>query len=173
MYQNRFTKVGGRYRVRFTELTYGHRSYTLPMEKTTTQQTTPSYPTTASIFALIGGVLMLLGGVLFIAVSAFILPHLDFTQFHINSTQGLASSSIPAIASGVLGVMGTFGLVSGVIVLISAVMLLSNVGNRRTWGVLILVFSILSFLGFGGFIIGAILGMVGGILTLRWKPSAP
>ena len=141
------------------------------MEKAMTQKTTPTYPTTASILSLIGGVLMLMGGALFIFVSAFVLPNFVFS--HVHTPPGFNSASIPAIAEGVVGVMGVFGLVSGIIVLLSAVMLLSNVGNRRTWGVLILVFSILSFLGFGGFIIGAILGMVGGILTLRWKPSTP
>jgi Family of unknown function (DUF6114) len=139
------------------------------MEKTMTQQTTPSYPTTASILALIGGVLMLMGGALFIFVSVYVLPNFVFS--HVPTPPGFNGAGIPAIAQGVVGVMGVFGLVSGIIVLISAVLLLSNVGNRRTWGVLILVFSILSFLGFGGFIVGAILGMVGGILTLRWKPS--
>jgi len=54
-------------------------------------------------------------------------------------------------------------------VLASAVMLRINPSQRKTWGVLILVFSILSFLGFGGFIVGAVLGTVGGIMTLTWK----
>jgi hypothetical protein len=129
--------------------------------------TATGYPRTASILALVGGVLMLLGGVVFIAVSAFILPHLNYTN--LNTPPHLNPSAIPGLVSGIVGVMGAFGLVSGVIVLISAVMLLTNLGQRRTWGVLILVFSVLSFLGLGGFIAGAILGIVGGILTLRWK----
>lgn len=138
------------------------------MSKEMTQKTTSAYPKTASILALAGGILITLSGVLFIAVSAFILPNLDYSNVSI--PPNLTSASIPALVSGIVGVMGTFGLVSGVIVLVSAVMLLANLGQRRTWGVLILVFSILSFIGLGGFIVGAILGMVGGILTLRWKP---
>lgn len=101
-------------------------------------------------------------------VSSYILPYLDYTN--LNTPRGLTPASIPAIVSGIVGVMGLFGLASGVIVLVSAVMLLANSGQRKTWGVLILVFSIMSFLGLGGFIVGAILGMAGGILTLRWKP---
>jgi hypothetical protein len=132
-----------------------------------TQQTTSVYPKTASILALAGGIVITLSGVLLMAVSAFILPHLDYSNLSV--PQGLTSSSIPALVSGIVGVMGTFGLVSGIIVLVSAVMLLANLGQRRTWGILILVFSILSFIGLGGFIIGAVLGMVGGIMTLRWK----
>jgi hypothetical protein len=69
--------------------------------------------------------------------------------------------------------MGVFGLVSGAVVLISAVELLTNPSQTRTWSVLILVFSVLSFIGLGGFIVGAVLGIVGGALVLKWKPSAP
>jgi len=66
--------------------------------------------------------------------------------------------------------MGVFGLVTGAIVLISSVMLLTNTGQKRTWSVLILVFSILSFIGMGGFVVGAVLGIIGGALVLKWKP---
>ena len=171
MYQNRFAQVGSLYQHRFTEPSYPHPLYTLPKEKNMTQQTTSAYPRTASIIALVGGIIILLAGVLFVAVAVFVLPNINYTYYHVNTPQGLNPASIPALVSGILGVMGAFDLVSGIIVLVSAVMLLSNLGERKTWGVLILVFSILSFIGFGGFFAGAILGMVGGILTLRWKPS--
>ena len=135
------------------------------------QQKTNGYPKTASILALAGSILMILGGVLFVAVSIFILPHVSFPN--VNAPPALLPGSVSAIAAGVVGVMGLFGLVSGIIVLISAVMLLSNVGQPRTWGVLVLVFSVLSFLGLGGFVVGAVLGIVGGVLALRWKPLTP
>jgi hypothetical protein len=35
------------------------------------------------------------------------------------------------------------------------------------------VFSALSFLGMGGFFVGAILGIVGGVLALSFKPESP
>jgi hypothetical protein len=132
-----------------------------------TQKTTSGYPKTASILALTGGILIILVGMLLMAVSAVILPHLDYTN--LNPPPQLTSASMPGIVSGIVEVMGLFGFVSGVIVLISAVILLTNPSQRRIWGVLILVFSVMSFLGLGGFILGAILGIVGGILTLRWK----
>ena len=113
---------------------------------------------------------MILGGTLLIAVSTFVLPHLNYSN--INTPPRLTPGFIPSLVSGIVGTMGLFGLVSGVIVLVSAVILLTNPSRARTWGVLILVFSILSFLGLGGFIVGAILGIVGGVLTLRWKPPA-
>jgi len=137
-----------------------------------TQQTKSGHLTTAAILALVGGILIMLGGILFLAVSTFILPHIDIAGFpNVHTPPGLNPGSIPAIASGVVGTMGLFGLVSGIVVLVSAVMLLAKLGRVRSWGVLMLVFSALSLLGLGGFVVGAVLGIVGGILTLRWKPS--
>ncbi len=104
------------------------------------------------------------------AVSTFILPHLDYSN--LTTPPRLNPGSIAGLVSGIVGTMGLFGLVSGIIVLVSAVILLTGPSQRRTWGVLILVFSVMSFLGLGGFVVGAILGIAGGILTLRWKPSA-
>lgn len=102
------------------------------------------------------------------AVSVFILPNVSFAS--VQTPTGLAPGSLPRLVSGIVGGIGLFGLVSGVIVLASAALLLAVPNQTRTWGVLILVFSILSFLGLGGFVIGAVLGIVGGILALRWKP---
>ncbi|MDA4112648.1 MAG: DUF6114 domain-containing protein [Thaumarchaeota archaeon] len=62
-----------------------------------------------------------------------------------------------------------FGLISGLIVLVSGIMLRVNPGQPVVFGLLILIFSVLSFFGSGGFVIGAILGIIGGIMTLRWR----
>jgi hypothetical protein len=132
-----------------------------------TQNTALEYPRTASILALAGGIIITLSGVLFVAVSAFVLPNLSY---NINVPQGIAASSIPSLVSGFVGLMGAFGLVSGIIVLVSSIMLLTGSGQSRTWSVLILVFSVVSFFGMGGFVVGAVLGIVGGALVLRWKP---
>jgi hypothetical protein len=132
------------------------------------QNTKTEYPRTASILALVGGTIILLSGILFVAVSSFVLPTLSYS--HVNVPQGLSPSAIPGLVSGFVGIVGAFGVVSGAIVLISSLMLLTNTGEARTWSVLILVFSILSFMGFGGFIVGAVLGIVGGALALRWRP---
>jgi hypothetical protein len=140
------------------------------MARESSQETTSAYPKTASILALAGGMIIVLGGVIFIGVSAFVIPHLNFGNMTV--PQGFNRANLPGLVSGIVGAMGVVGLVCGAIVLVSATMLLAKVGQRRTWGILILVFSVLSFIGLGGFIIGAIFGIVGGILTLRWKPNA-
>jgi hypothetical protein len=138
------------------------------METNPAQKAT-SYPKTGSILALLGGLIIILGGVIFIGAAVYIIPHLNL---NITVPQGINPAGLPGLISGVLTVMGSFGLVCGAIVLVSATMLLAMVGHRRTWGILILVFSVLSFIGLGGFVIGAVLGIVGGVLTLRWKPSS-
>jgi hypothetical protein len=134
------------------------------------QKTTPGYPNTGSILALVGGIIVVLGGALFLAVSAFILPHLDYSK--LTPPAHMTAAEMPGLVSGIVGVMGLFGLISGVIVLTSAVILRVKPGQRETWGILILAFSVLSFVGLGGFIIGAVLGIVGGVMILRWKPPA-
>jgi len=131
---------------------------------------TPSYPKVASLLALAGGMVIILGGAIFLGVSAYVIPHLNLSNVTVPA--GMDRAGLSGLISGVLAVMGGFGLVCGAIVLVSATMLLAKVGQWRTWGILILVFSVLSFIGLGGFVIGAILGIMGGILTLRWKPTA-
>ena len=139
------------------------------METNQAQATTSAYPKTGAILALAGGLIILLGGVLFLGVASYVIPHLNLSNVTI--PQGMDRASLQGLISGVLSVMGGFGLVCGGIVLISATMILARVGERRTWGVLILVFSVLSFVGLGGLVVGALLGIVGGIMTLRWKPA--
>lgn len=111
---------------------------------------------------------MALGGIFFVSVSVFILPNLNYANM--NHPPGI--TNMAGLVSGAVGVLGVLGLAAGIIVLASAVMLRINPGQRKTWGVLILVFSILSFLGLGGFVVGAVLGTVGGIMTLTWKGPA-
>ena len=129
-----------------------------------------SYPNVGSILDLIGGILIILGGMLLTAVSAYILPYINY---NVTTPPNMTPAGIPHLVSGVVGVMGMFGLVSGAIVLASAIMVRIQPEHRETWGILMLVFSLLSFIGIGGFVLGAILGVVGAILVLRWKQHQP
>lgn len=65
--------------------------------------------------------------------------------------------------------IAAIGLISGVIILVGAMMVFSQPTKAHTWGLLILIFSVVSFFGMGGFFLGAILGVVGGILALMSK----
>ncbi len=71
----------------------------------------------------------------------------------------------PQLAGG-LFIMTMTGLVSGVLVIISAVMIYERPQHIRKFGVLIWIFSGMSFFGSGGFIIGGMLGVIGGFLAV-------
>ena len=68
------------------------------------------------------------------------------------------------------GVLSAVSLISGIIVLAGAVMLRARPQEHIAWGVVILVFSIVSFAGMGGYFIGALLGIAGGALALSYRP---
>ena len=68
---------------------------------------------------------------------------------------------------GGFGFVAVIGLVAGIVILVSAFLLRARPqSDRKTFGTLILVFSIVSLIGLGGFVIGAVLGIIGGILAL-------
>lgn len=71
------------------------------------------------------------------------------------------------------GLFGILGVVFGAIIIISAIMLNSKPHEHTTWGILIAVFSVLSIFGgaMGGFGVGLVLGLNGGILGITWKPT--
>ena len=131
------------------------------------QKSATEYPNLPSVLALIGGALIVLVDLILLTVSIVILPHLNYTNF--TPPRGYTGSP-GNIASGFVGALSVFGLVCGIIVLLSSIMLRFMPSQRQTWGIFILVFSILSFFGFGGFIVGAVLGIVGAVMILRWKP---
>lgn len=74
------------------------------------------------------------------------------------------------VASGFMIGLSFLGLISGVIVIVGALMLNARPAEHLTWGALILVFSIISFAGMGGFWIGALMGIAGGAIALSWRP---
>ena len=107
-------------------------------------------PTAAFVLSLISGIFILLGGAVIAAIGA----------------------AIFAFAPAIGLVLGIIGLASGVIVLVGAIMLYMHTEQHVTWGIIILVFSILSiFTSLGGFLIGLILGIIGGALGIAWKPQ--
>jgi uncharacterized membrane protein len=63
------------------------------------------------------------------------------------------------------------GLIFGILVLFGAILLHIKPINKKAWGIMILVFSIPSVVTGGGFIIGFILGIIGGALALSRKSN--
>ena len=108
-----------------------------------------SYPSAAFTLSLIAGIFVLLGGLIVAVIGAV------FTFF----------------AFGIGAIIGIFGIIWGVIIIVSANNLRAHPEQHVTWGVIILVFSLVSwFGGLGGFLIGFLLGLIGGILAIAWQP---
>ena len=123
-------------------------------------------PQIAFILSLIGGILILLGG----GVSYIWFMFGGFSMGGMmGGFQGMMGSL--GIPFGFMSGFFLIGLVSGVIITIGSVMLNARPSEHNAWGMIILVFSIISLLGMGGFLVGAILGIVGGALAINWKPT--
>ncbi|MCS7129839.1 MAG: hypothetical protein NZ872_00280 [Archaeoglobaceae archaeon] len=118
-------------------------------------------PTSAFILSLIGGIFILLSGLVFAVFFGLL---------------GAMVSLVPIIGAPIGGLLiglGIVGLIFGILVIIGAFMINSGEKGKVTTGsIIVLVFSILSlFVVGGGFIIGFLLGLIGSIIGLTWKPT--
>lgn len=105
---------------------------------------------------MVGGILIIIGG-LVVAVLGAILG-------------ALATLSIGGVGA-LAGLAGIVGIIFGILVIVFGQRMYRDPGNQA-WAVLVILFSLLSFIGAaGGFVIGAILGLVGGILGLVSKKN--
>ncbi|MGB9718314.1 MAG: hypothetical protein ACPL4E_07740 [Thermoproteota archaeon] len=123
-------------------------------------------PTAAFILSLIGAILIILNAL----ILAFFTTLVGVALGVFGRALGVF---LPRLGSLVF-LLGIGGIVIGIIVLVGAFMINSEDKSRVTTGsIIVLVFSIMSFFIGGGFIIGFLLCIVGSILGLTWKPSAP
>ena len=114
-------------------------------------------PTIAFIFSLTAGILIITNAVLLGVVAKWFIG--------IMPTLPGSSGNDPTLLLG----LATVGLIFGVLVLVGALMLRSNPVNKKIWGIVIVVFSIPSVIMGGGFIIGFILGIIGGVKAVKLK----
>ena len=129
------------------------------------------------VLSLIGGVFILLGA---IVTSMFNFGSATIVGSMSSSMSGMMRGMSGQTGMGMMigGMMGLYpvfsiiGLASGALVILGAVMLYSRPFEKDLWGGVIIAFSILGILGgMGGFMIGLVLGIVGGALALAWNPT--
>ena len=130
-------------------------------------------PNEAYIFSLIAGVLMLLGAFLNFVIN-LVFRGLIITIMRNMMERMMVSPYWAEIAtrlSGFVLFLSLIGLVSGAVVIYASTMLKSKPAQHSTWGAIIIIFSILSVFGaWAGFGIGMLLGIIGGILAIWWRP---
>jgi MFS family permease len=121
-------------------------------------------PTVAFILSLIGGIIILSVALLALAAS-FLISEEELKRFLPVEIDIENLRSIVQIA-------GLVGIVSGILVIVGAIMINSGKLRRvKIGGIIVIIFSIASIFAGGGFFIGLILGLIGGILALIWKPK--
>ena len=124
----------------------------------------------SSILSIIGGSLIIIGGLMPLVVLGM--------SGHYGMMSGFGSTG--RMMEGGFGMMmplqpfmwTTMAVIfailigTGVILIIGGYFIYRKPESAGKWGVVILVASIVSLFGMGGFLIGAILGIIGGILAL-------
>jgi hypothetical protein len=120
--------------------------------------------TAAFVISLVAGILIILGSIYATMGGGY--------GWMMGRLGGMMGQPVYGAMAGVW----VLGLISGIIVLVSAIMLHIRPGEATRgfracciwWGSIVLVFSIVSLFGgsMGGFLVGAILGIVGGSLAL-------
>jgi hypothetical protein len=107
-------------------------------------------PSAAFGLALAGGIIVILAGLVVAALGA----------------------AVTFFLAGIGGIFGLIGVFWGIMIIIFANLLRSRPEQHAGYGAAIIVFALLSWFGsFGGFAIGFILALIGGILAILWKPG--
>ena len=113
------------------------------------------YPRNAYLLSLIGGVLIVVYAIYEVAAS------IEF------------SARIESIVHGgsrLLLILGVLVAVVGFVIVFLALRLKSSPRDSRQNGILIIVLSLVSFVGGGGLFLGLILAFLGGIVAMTWRP---
>ncbi len=124
-----------------------------------------SMQNTAFVLSLIGGTIIIVGSIIAVFLSAFGLPYGSYYGMG----PGMMGGYWFGYGSTWMWGLALVSLICGVLVLFGAIMLNARPQENLTWGILILVFSIASFIGMGGYFIGAILGLAGGAIALSYR----
>jgi hypothetical protein len=135
--------------------------------KSTSTQTSPDI---AFLLSLIGGILITIGSAVGMGLGVIGRPFFwgmdGMMGDYYNYPYMMGGYYGSNIYFGMMYGLEAVGIITGILVIIFAVLMRSRPTDRKTYGVLILVFSLISLVGMGGFFIGAVLGVIGGVLAL-------
>lgn len=119
----------------------------------------------AAIISLIGGILMMAGGL------AGLYMYGVWSQMGVPGWGPMMGGwgMQQGWLAGMVGTVSGISLAAGGVVVFGAYSIHARPESRNVWGVGILVASIVGLFGMGGFLIGPVLGIIGGILALAKK----
>lgn len=126
-----------------------------------------SLHTTAIVLSLIGGIIIIVGSAIAAFLSTFGSPY----GMYYGMGPGMMDSHWFGYGSGwMLGLILT-SMVCGILVVFGAIMLNARPAEHVTWGIIVLIFSVASFIGMGGYFVGTILGIAGGVVALSYRAT--
>jgi len=131
-------------------------------------------PVAPFILGLIAGIFIFLGA---IVMSMFAFGTASMMGSMGGAMSGMMSNMYAGMSMGMMmgfaPALTVVGIASGVMVILGSVMVYTHPSESQLWGAIILAFSVVSIIGgMGGFLVGLILGVVGGVLALTWRAPA-
>jgi hypothetical protein len=135
-------------------------------------------PTIAFILSLMGGIFILVSGGMRFVMGMYDYGGMmsGYWSYGMMGEYGWGYGPAYGMMKGLGYTAGMFGLVGvlfGLVVIASSLLLYYNPSQHTGCGVVILIFSVLSIFSgvMAGFGAGLILGVLGGIFALTWKPT--
>ena len=119
-------------------------------------------PTAAMVLSIIGGVLVFLNASL-LAVFATVIVIVEPAPFPVDGQTIDIGAPLVALAA--------FGVILGMLIVVFGILMFVKPGSAKALGVVVLILSVASILLGGGFFIGLVLGLIGGILGIVFKPT--
>lgn len=128
--------------------------------------------TLAFVVSLVGGLIVLVFSLVNLVWFGYNAPNWGgFGNYWGGMMDGYHNFMGPyASSTGFFTAVSIVSFVCGVIVLMSALVLRIHPQEHVLWGIVIVVFSAISFVGMGGYFVGATFGIIGGVLALTYKP---
>ncbi len=128
--------------------------------------------TLAFVVSLVGGLIVLIFSLVNLVWFGSNAPNWGGFGDYMRSMMGGYHNFMGTYASstGFFTAVSIASFVCGVIVLMSALVLRIHPQEHVLWGAVIMAFSAISFVGMGGYFVGAGFGIIGGALALTYKP---
>jgi len=120
------------------------------------------------ILSIIGAIIVLFGAISLLSFSPDLLAVSEEQLKTFEPLAEMTGMTVEEMLNSVYGGMGVFGIVCAILIIVGALLAYYK-GMRVAGGIIIIIFSFLSIFSLGGFVIGMILGIVGGALILATK----
>ncbi len=127
-------------------------------------------PTTSFILSLIGGAIVFITGIVGLAWFGQNGPNWGgFGGWRSGMMSGY-HNFVGAGQYSFFSIISLLGVFSGAAIIAGAIMLRIRPQDHLIWGILILVFALVSFVDMGGYFVGALLGIIGGAFAISYQP---